>query len=132
MPVPPLTSGLEPGERLLKLFRTLAGPGRLQLLELLIDHDITLEAGTANEYLSAELADLIACGCVTEDQVGRVHRYRADPRAGEVVNLVRAFAMDRSFSLNTCARIEDESRPGEAGRPRDDHGRGRGTPGGRP
>lgn len=127
-----------------KLFQVLSRPGRLQLLELLIERELTLEQlaleqmilenvtfeqvtleEAASEWvtlenravrlapgkarISAELADLIDCGCVSEDRAGRIHRYRADPRAREVVNLVRAFVTDCAKPLNICRYIQDEA-----------------------
>jgi hypothetical protein len=96
----------------------LSRPGRLQLLELLTEQELTLEdcaVGLApgGDRISAQLADLIDCGCVSESRAGRTHRYRADPRAREVVNLVRAFVADCSPPLNVCQYIQDEIRPDE-------------------
>lgn len=124
--LPPASLAAE-DESLARLFRALAGPGRLRLVELLLEQELTLEGcaahldraanpASADEGLLAQLSDLVDCGCVTEIHTEGVSRYRADPRAAEVVSLARAFATYRFEPLNTCRYIRDESGPAGIGR----------------
>lgn len=94
-----------------RLFRALADPHRLLLLELLLDGERSVSdcvdaLGLAQSRVSTHLACLADCGYLTVRRAGRFSLYRvADPRVAQLVVLARSLAADNAAALVACTRI---------------------------
>lgn len=95
-----------------KLFRGLADPSRLALLEALRDGEKTVselveETGLSQPNASGHLACLKDCGLVVSRQEGRYARYSlADPRIEEVLRGAEDILSGVAARVHACARYE--------------------------
>jgi ArsR family transcriptional regulator, cadmium/lead-responsive transcriptional repressor len=93
-----------------KLFRGLADPSRLAILEALRDGELTVsglveETGLSQPNTSAHLACLRGCGLVTSRQEGRHVFYAiADPRLVAVLGTVEDVLADVAAEVYACTR----------------------------
>ena len=97
-----------------KLFRGLADPSRLALLEALRDGDRTVSelvaaTGLSQPNTSTHLACLRDCGLVTSSQDGRFVRYAlAGPRVAAVLRAAEEILAAVAAELYACTRYERE------------------------
>jgi ArsR family transcriptional regulator, cadmium/lead-responsive transcriptional repressor len=95
-----------------KLFRGLADPSRLAILEALragerTVSEIVLETGLSQPNASGHLACLKDCGLVTSHQEGRYVYYAlADPRIEEVIRDIEGILSDGADRIYACTRYE--------------------------
>jgi ArsR family transcriptional regulator, cadmium/lead-responsive transcriptional repressor len=95
-----------------KLFRGLADPSRLAILEALragerTVPEIVLETGLSQPNASGHLACLKDCGLVTSHQEGRYVYYAlADPRIEEVIRDIEGILSDGADRICACTRYE--------------------------
>lgn len=93
-----------------KLFRGLADPSRLAILEALGDGERTVSelvvaTGLSQPNTSAHLACLKGCGLVSSRQEGRfVHYAIADPRMAEILRDVEDVLADVAPRVAACRR----------------------------
>ena len=93
-----------------KLFRGLADPSRLALLEALRSGEKTVTelveaTGLSQPNASAHLACLRGCGLVTSRQAGRFVRYAiTDERMEDVFRAVEAILGDVAAQVYACTR----------------------------
>ena len=93
-----------------KLFRGLADPSRLAILEVLRQgeqtvSELVVETGLSQPNTSAHLACLKGCGLVTSRQEGRnVYYMIADPRLIGVLGTVEAVLADVAARVYACTR----------------------------
>ncbi len=93
-----------------KLFRGLADPSRLAILEALrageqtVSH-LVAQTGLSQPNTSAHLACLKGCGLVTSRQIGRYVVYAiADPRMLAVLGTVEDVLADVAAEVYVCTR----------------------------
>ena len=93
-----------------KLFRGLADPSRLAILEALRDGERTVSeivaaTGLSQPNASGHLACLRECGLVTGRQQGRFVRYTiADPRMDDVLRAAEGILADVAARVYACTR----------------------------
>lgn len=93
-----------------KLFRGLADPSRLAILDALRDGEKTVSelvvaTGLSQPNASAHLACLKGCGLVGSRQEGRFVHYRvADARMEEVFRAVEGILADVAAEVYACTR----------------------------
>lgn len=93
-----------------KLFRGLADPSRLTILEVLRDGEKTVSelvvaTGLSQPNASAHLACLKGCGLVSSRQEGRYVHYRiADERTEEVLRAAEGILADVAAKVYACTR----------------------------
>ena len=93
-----------------KLFRGLADPSRLAIIEILRSGEktvstIVLETALSQPNASAHLACLKDCGLVVSRQEGRRVYYRlADARTEEVLRMVEDVLADIAANVYACTR----------------------------
>lgn len=99
-----------------KLFRGLADPSRLAILEALRGDahcvgDLVVETGLGQSNVSNHLACLLECGLVQREQRGRHAYYQvADPRIPELLVIVEALLADAAQGFYDCTRYEARAR----------------------
>ena len=97
-----------------KLFRGLADPTRLSILETLRSGprcvgDITDATGLTQSNVSNHLACLKDCGLATSERQGRyVHYQLSDPRVAELLEAVDELLADVVQGVYTCTRYQRE------------------------
>lgn len=95
-----------------KLFRGLADPSRLAILEALRSgertvSEVTAAAGLSQPNASAHLACLRDCGLVVSRQEGRFVYYAlADPRIEAVLRSAEGILADVAAQVYACTRYE--------------------------
>lgn len=93
-----------------KLFRGLADPSRLSILEALRPEQqsvsaIVAETGLTQSNVSNHLACLLECGLVKREKRGKFAVYAlADPRVEHLLALADDVIADIAGGLDTCAR----------------------------
>lgn len=93
-----------------KLFRGLADPSRLSILETLRDGarnvgEIVEASGLSQSNVSNHLACLHDCGLVAREQRGRHVYYRlGDPRIGVLLGMAEEVLADVAHGVYTCTR----------------------------
>lgn len=94
-----------------RVFRVLADPTRLGILELLLERphivsELVHELGMSQSRLSNHLACLRWCGFVQHERQGRCVVYRiADAGVGEVIAAGKVMASAHATHLASCERI---------------------------
>jgi ArsR family transcriptional regulator, cadmium/lead-responsive transcriptional repressor len=97
-----------------KLFRGLADPSRLSILETLRDTHLTVTeiveaTGLSQSNVSNHLSCLHDCGLVTRDQKGRYVEYRlSDSRVNSLLETVEGLLADTAQGIYECTRYERE------------------------
>jgi DNA-binding transcriptional ArsR family regulator len=103
---PPLTA-----TALSRLFRILADPTRLALVQLLEEGErsageLVNAVGSSQPRVSTHLACLRHCGLVTTERRGRAVIYRLSiPRLPELLRMAADIAAPRAEHLATCHRV---------------------------
>jgi DNA-binding transcriptional ArsR family regulator len=103
---PPLTA-----TALSRLFRILADPTRLALVQLLEEGErsageLVNAVGSSQPRVSTHLACLRHCGLVTTERRGRAVIYRLSiPRLPELLRMAADIAAPRAAHLATCHRV---------------------------
>lgn len=98
-----------------KLFRGLADPSRLAILETLRGGALTVTeivaaTGLSQSNASNHLACLWDCGLVAREQEGRYVRYRlSDDRVADVLHLTDVLLADVARGVYECTRYEESS-----------------------
>jgi len=96
-----------------KLFRGLADPSRLAILEMLRDgprsvSEIVATTGLSQPNTSNHLSCLYDCGLVTREPRGRYVYYRlSDPRVGLLLGLSEEVLADVAHGVSTCTRYDE-------------------------
>jgi len=99
-----------------KLFRGLADPSRLAILETLRDGpksvgEIAEAAGLGQPNASNHLACLLDCGLVAREQRGKYAFYAlADPRVGDLLGLADDLLADVARGVYECIRYAGPER----------------------
>lgn len=101
---------MEPYHRYASLLRVLANPDRLNLLDLLLDRELTvpeIQQWVSLDYaiLSRHLAILRQTGLVKERRTGRVLHYSSDAEMATALFEV----IDRASHLNPHSRSKEDS-----------------------
>jgi DNA-binding transcriptional ArsR family regulator len=96
---------------LVTLFRALADPTRLRLVEYLREERAVTECvdqlALSQARVSTHLACLVSCGLVAVRRAGRHRRYRVtDSRGGELVKLAQSLSADAAAMLAACTRMK--------------------------
>ena len=97
-----------------KLFRGLADPSRLTIIEALRTSEksvseVVLETGLSQPNVSTHLACLKDCGLVTSRQQGRFVYYAiADQRMQTVLNAVEDMLADVAAQVYACTRYNEK------------------------
>ena len=97
-----------------KLFRGLADPSRLAIVEALRSgekavSEIVVETGLSQPNASAHLACLKDCGLVTSRQQGRFVFYSlVDKRMEDVFSAVEGMLADVAAHIYACTRYDEE------------------------
>lgn len=105
----PLTS-IQAVDLKAKLFRGLADPSRLRVLESLRDGERSVSAiieatGLSQSNVSNHLNCLHDCGLVARQQQGRFVYYRlSDPRVATLMTLAESLIADVAHGLYACTR----------------------------
>lgn len=109
-----------------KLFRGLADPSRLAILEALragerAVSEVVEETGLSQPNASGHLACLKDCGLVASRQAGRFIYYRlADPRIEEVLRVVEGILSQVAEQVYACTRYgAEENQDGNRTDPHD-------------
>jgi DNA-binding transcriptional ArsR family regulator len=95
-----------------KLFRGLADPSRLSIIEALRGRTLTVgeiatATGLSQPNTSNHLACLRDCGLVTAEQRGRFVRYQlSDPRVDALLRLADELLADVARGVYECTRYE--------------------------
>ena len=98
-----------------KLFRGLADPTRLGILEALRDGpravgEIVEATGLGQPNISNHLACLKDCGLVASEKRGRYVHYRlSDPRVAELLVLAQSLLADAAQGVYACTRYGTEA-----------------------
>lgn len=112
-----------------KLFRGLADPSRLAVLEALRDgprcvSDVVAVTGLSQPNASTHLACLADCGLVTRERRGKFVYYAiADPRVVRLLQGAEAILNDIGAHVFRCTRYEARQPQGRRSRDRTQHGR---------
>ena len=99
-----------------RLFRGLADPSRLAILEVLRPGpqavgEVVATTGLSQSNVSNHLACLLDCGLVTREQRGRYVFYAlADPRVGLLLGLGDELLADVAAGIYACTRYSDAER----------------------
>src|SRR5690625_409395 len=107
-------AGVTTTELTAKLFRGLADPSRLAILETLnagalCVGDIVEATGLSQSNVSNHLACLKECGLVESSREGRYIHYRTrDPRVSELLGLAEELLADVAQGVKTCTRYTKE------------------------
>lgn len=107
-----------------KLFRGLADPSRLALLEALRDgprcvSEVVKATALSQPNASAHLACLEDCGLVTRERRGRFVYYAiGDKRVVKVLEEAEAILGDVGARVSRCTRYETSASPGRRRQPR--------------
>ena len=105
---------VEERDALVRIFRTLADPVRLRLLDYVAAEERTLgecatHIGLSHSEVSVHLACLRDCGYLSARQVNRSVYYRVtDSQATELMRVASAFASDNAKAIVSCSRMGDE------------------------
>jgi ArsR family transcriptional regulator, cadmium/lead-responsive transcriptional repressor len=105
-----------------KLFRGLADPSRLGVLEALRDGplsagDIVRRTGLSQPNTSMHLACLAECGLVTWEREGKFVYYEiADKRAGKLLDQAEELLLQVAPLIAACPRYRQRERAQAAGR----------------
>jgi len=97
-----------------KLFRGLADPSRLSVLEVLRDgpacvSDVVAATGLSQPSVSMHLACLWECGLVERERQGRFVEYRiADPRVDALLDCGDGLLLHVGDSVYVCTRYQDD------------------------
>jgi DNA-binding transcriptional ArsR family regulator len=108
-------TGPPPSELASKLFRGLADPTRLTILQALRDGplcvgDVVRRTAVRQPNVSNHLACLKDCGLVAATRRGRHVVYRmSDPRVGELLGLAEELLGDVAQGVDACPRYEREA-----------------------
>lgn len=95
-----------------KLYRGLADPSRLSIIEILRDGPLTVgeiveATGLSQSNVSNHLACLRDCDLVSREQDGRFSIYRLiDPRIATLLELTDDVLADVAESIYACTRYE--------------------------
>ena len=112
-----------------KLFRGLADPSRLAVLETLRDgprcvSEVVAATGLSQPNASAHLACLEDCGLVTRERRGKFVYYAlADKRVVKILEGAEAILGEIGAHVFRCTRYEARQSPGRRSRVRAQHGR---------
>lgn len=93
-----------------KLFRGLADPSRLAILQTLLDGPlavgaIVLATGLSQSNVSNHLSCLWDCGLVAREQQGRTVYYRlSDERVADLLRLAAVLLIEVATSVYECVR----------------------------
>jgi ArsR family transcriptional regulator, cadmium/lead-responsive transcriptional repressor len=110
-----LTTGVAATTLKAKLFRGLADPSRLAILETLRDSPLTVTeivaaTGLSQSNASNHLACLWDCGLVAREQEGRYVRYRlSDERVADLLHLTDILLADVARGVYECTRYDETS-----------------------
>jgi len=106
------------GDPLADLFRALADPALLRLLEFVVDQDPSVaecsaHLGVSFGCVARQLDYLADCGCVEVRVVAGKRSYGApNKQVIELLNLARSMAFDRRSVLAACIRVNEAPRHG--------------------
>lgn len=98
-----------------KLFRGLADPTRLSILETLREGpravgEIVEVTGLGQSNVSNHLACLKDCGLVASEKQGRFVHYRlSDPRVAELLSLAETLLAEVAQGVYACTRYDAEA-----------------------
>ena len=112
-----------------KLFRGLADPSRLAVLETLRDgprcvSEVVAATSLSQPNASAHLACLEDCGLVTRERRGKFVYYAlADKRVVKILEEAEAILGEIGAHVFRCTRYEARQAPGRRSRVRAQHGR---------
>lgn len=95
-----------------RLFRGLADPNRIELLELLLEGEKNVSklaelTGLPQNRVSTQLGCLQACGFVTARKEGRLVYYQVvDPRVQELLQIARAVMVESAARILACRVLD--------------------------